>query len=627
MRPLSLHVSALNDAEYALYIPSLTDLALAEDQKQSNDDAYFEGLTVGVREARAWLRGRYSDVSTSDIDTILKYFHPNLGQTDCLTGGQFFAALRLVLHAEQGKGVDKGLAFVQGVCLLLERLWRQIEDGAHPESGPSRPPSPPKKRASQHGPPPRPPPLARPLSPLKQAPPPPARRTSHHSTPSLSNPFRPSAERSTPAITSSDDTALLPPSNNPFVTRAKSMNAGTSISKAEGRTPPLPPRKPVFGPPPRHASLGVSPAASTSSQRPVIPSFPPSGSIKTTHVTSPLMRQSLQASKAGQTMKRAEEQLERERIMQVLKSSSATSVHSSSPPRRFTAGSASTTATSDSDDLSLDKPPLPRRRRSPPPPSSASLEEVAGAYDSYRRQYTSPFRSAPGDRDSRTSPFSGSPTYTTTDLPAAPPTHPDRRQSVQLSEDSDPSWPPTPNSTRVSRSKSMHQQSPPPIPPPRRRRPESFQLAPNSSVENSPFTTPPQPNTSLLTRHVSLTAPNGRDPSETSPMANLQRTFANLHTKAQPRLDAARYKAEAGLSRRGYVNHAGGPWSEEGERGLMTDERGRDDGNSIDLDQDVFADEGYSDEGEGPDERGRTRDLRDADSLKWPAGDGWKPLT
>jgi hypothetical protein len=37
-----------------------------------------------------------------------------LGQSDVLTGGQFFAALRLVIHAELGDGVDRGLAFVQG---------------------------------------------------------------------------------------------------------------------------------------------------------------------------------------------------------------------------------------------------------------------------------------------------------------------------------------------------------------------------------------------------------------------------------------------------------------------------------------------------------------------------------
>ena len=34
-----------------------------------------------------------------------------------LTGGQFFAALRLVIHAELGDGVDRGLAFVQGALI------------------------------------------------------------------------------------------------------------------------------------------------------------------------------------------------------------------------------------------------------------------------------------------------------------------------------------------------------------------------------------------------------------------------------------------------------------------------------------------------------------------------------
>ena len=37
------------------------------------------------------------------------------------------------------------------------------------------------------------------------------------------------------------------------------------------------------------------------------------------------MKQSLQASKVAQTMKKAEEQLEKERVMQVLKSSSVVS--------------------------------------------------------------------------------------------------------------------------------------------------------------------------------------------------------------------------------------------------------------------------------------------------------------
>jgi hypothetical protein len=74
MRRLNLHASALNDAEYALYTASLDDLAEShttnDDDNRSYDDAYYDRLAVGVREARAWLRGRYSHVSVSDIDSV-----------------------------------------------------------------------------------------------------------------------------------------------------------------------------------------------------------------------------------------------------------------------------------------------------------------------------------------------------------------------------------------------------------------------------------------------------------------------------------------------------------------------------------------------------------------------------
>jgi hypothetical protein len=36
---------------------------------------------------------------------------------DAIHGGEFFAALRLVLHVEAGKDVDRALAFVQGFSL------------------------------------------------------------------------------------------------------------------------------------------------------------------------------------------------------------------------------------------------------------------------------------------------------------------------------------------------------------------------------------------------------------------------------------------------------------------------------------------------------------------------------
>lgn len=46
---------------------------------------------------------------------ILRLFSPDLGPADVLTGGQFFAALRLVSHVLGGKEMDPSLVFIQGV--------------------------------------------------------------------------------------------------------------------------------------------------------------------------------------------------------------------------------------------------------------------------------------------------------------------------------------------------------------------------------------------------------------------------------------------------------------------------------------------------------------------------------
>ena len=75
MRQLSLHASALNDAEYDLYTTSLADLddsdqdALSRDAV-THDDAYYERMKIGVREVRGWMRGRYSSVSPGNIDAV-----------------------------------------------------------------------------------------------------------------------------------------------------------------------------------------------------------------------------------------------------------------------------------------------------------------------------------------------------------------------------------------------------------------------------------------------------------------------------------------------------------------------------------------------------------------------------
>lgn len=73
MRRLNLHASALSDVEYKLYTSALHDLTESTEDEASNhssDDEYYERFTVGVREVRAWLRGRYSHIPASDIDSV-----------------------------------------------------------------------------------------------------------------------------------------------------------------------------------------------------------------------------------------------------------------------------------------------------------------------------------------------------------------------------------------------------------------------------------------------------------------------------------------------------------------------------------------------------------------------------
>lgn len=448
--------------------------------------------------------------------------------------------------------------------------------------------------------------------------------------------------------------------HNPFLMRDK--NGTSSKVNSDGRTPPLPPRKPVLqpplAPPPRHASYLLNSPTPAVPPKPTPPVIPPmlhassSSSINTTHVTSPLIRQSLQASKAAQTMKKAEEQLERERVMQVLKKASSPRPRSSSPSKKLENSALSASGSGSSSGIGMVAservPPLPARRasKSNPPSSTASsrrsVDQVASASIVPSR---SPFSG---------SPFSVSPNAITTDLPTlpAPPTHPDRKPS-DLSIPSAPSTPSSSQPPRVFRSKSMHHQSPP-VPPPRRRRPESVQLTPVASPESSPFFAAPHPHlsppksapqpssssTTGLSRHLSLQSHSRRDSSNRdpnlpnppdSPMANLQRTLTSLQLKAQPRLDAARYKAEAGLSRRGYVHHPHrSPWVEEGEEGLMARKR-----NGADREDGAGVDRGYDgavtdDEHSSDDERGRRLaagwDKGTNDNLKWPAGEGWKPL-
>ncbi|KAH7881884.1 hypothetical protein F5I97DRAFT_462945 [Phlebopus sp. FC_14] len=663
MRPLTLHVSALSDLEYNLYTASLDDLSVTSDTDAVHDDGYYERMTVGVREARAWLRGRYLDLPASDIDAILKLFHPNMLPSDSLTGGQFFAALRLVVHADTGEGVDRMLAFVQGESLVaftvpsasvvvmspyctddrLRAMRSRRINLAHPDTNKVHVPRPVSPRQPS----------------IKSPPSHPDRRRASTST-STSHELNPFAHRSvqqaTPLPSPSVDFETVPMprrhsqkiSHNPFLMRDKVESGESAATSAEnsttknGRIPPLPPRKPtqLSSTSARCASEAtpLSPQAANSSTLGTVPHVP----AKLGHVMSPLMRQSLEASKHGQTMKRAEEQLERERILQVLKSTSPSSsgtgrTRSSSPSKKDVH---MVYSGSESEEQRGPVPPLPRRHKPSPPSSSTSsslpsLDQVASATLKPLSSQTtnSPLRPPLPRRNLFVDTDDSSPVAGTGPMPA-PPMHPDRRLSngANDSQSSSPTFP------GVSRSKTVHcttATATPPLPPPRRKRPESVQLTLNSSTnEPAEFTSVKLPylhsRTSSfqgLSRHLSLT--RDRDTTDSSsPMSNIQKTITNLQLKAQPRLEAARYKAEAGLSKRGYVNPAqfgGTRWREESEEGLISDTR---------WTADPYSESTTDDDPDSGDERvdrlksgtSHSDVLTGADNLKWPAGEGWKPL-
>jgi hypothetical protein len=67
-RRLILHSSGLSDAEYDFYTESLLDIALPNESAAESTEP--ENLSVSVREARAWFRGRFPSLKVLDIDTV-----------------------------------------------------------------------------------------------------------------------------------------------------------------------------------------------------------------------------------------------------------------------------------------------------------------------------------------------------------------------------------------------------------------------------------------------------------------------------------------------------------------------------------------------------------------------------
>lgn len=91
-RPLFLHATALSDAEYAVYVDALYDVLELDDtapvggvggcseggagnsREALLTDEELETRLVGLRDARAWMRGRYKDVRVADIDKVRLVF-------------------------------------------------------------------------------------------------------------------------------------------------------------------------------------------------------------------------------------------------------------------------------------------------------------------------------------------------------------------------------------------------------------------------------------------------------------------------------------------------------------------------------------------------------------------------
>ena len=66
LRPLLLHVSALNDAEYTTYTASICDIVKPFNHLTTE----YNELSVGVPELQAWVRGRYPSLATSTLDSV-----------------------------------------------------------------------------------------------------------------------------------------------------------------------------------------------------------------------------------------------------------------------------------------------------------------------------------------------------------------------------------------------------------------------------------------------------------------------------------------------------------------------------------------------------------------------------
>ncbi|KAJ6459388.1 hypothetical protein C8R47DRAFT_1202968 [Mycena vitilis] len=523
MRPLSLHTSALNDAEYTLFTENLGSLLDSD-----GDDP--EAQTLTIREVRAWMRGRYPGIPAPTIDRILALFPSK----EAIHGGEFFAALRLVLHVEAGQDVERSLAFVQ------------VHPGL-PASAPA---------ASQ-------------------------------------------AE-----ISSSEDRSEVAPTttlrHNPFLPPAPGLTR-SKTAPTSSRAPVLPPRRAMAAPsapipPPRHPPL---PPRSASPPKPPTPA----------HITSTLMKQSLQASKTGQWLKQGQARLEQERVLQVLRSTSTTPRPAAAPEPDYMSASASSDGS-----------------RGRPVPSASSLEQVALA--SAQRAFDDAYR----DRDRE-----------------PPPMHPDR---IGKSAPSSVAGPPSVSSSSGGSSSRSRSRPPAPPSPERKPRPPPKPRSLNSVAHTSPFASPPSPFVSPPTTHR-LTRSTSLRPSPPPPSASASGSrrvrpesvhallgglgVGALRLAESPFGDPVRPPRARGEEREALVPHHHHHRRTASESDVDSDDETDADGSWVgvgrfgDSDVDGDADAGVGAEGmrEEEEEARRRREGIARDSLKWPVdveGEGWRPL-
>ncbi|QRV91286.1 hypothetical protein RhiJN_19304 [Ceratobasidium sp. AG-Ba] len=639
-RPLWLHISALSPDEYDTYPPALEDIAsIGQD-----GDKDWESRSVSVLVAKGWMRGRYRDQVDGDVvDKILRYFHPNMAQTDVLSAGQFFAALRLISHAQRGHALDKNLVFIQ----------------ARPFNEPTGRVSP-HKTKSLHNLRSLPPPIRPdPPRPTQLAPDEPASGSddqhvsSGHSgspvrgdpimpksappNPPSSNPFR--RTLSTPGdVTPNHQSGTAPPLPNfapalvaaalasnsavadddaspirdkfaPNLSRSMSVKAlpespsnpfrRTSHSPApppvRSQSPPLLPRRPPLPPretntpmlpPPRHPQQPVKPPKPSASSKPKIISMPSAGGAP-----SELIKQSLRAAKGAQRAN--ESSLEKQRTWEVIKSS-ATQGSSSNHNNNTNShsGVAQTVAQLTASNLRSLGPSSSAVPAGPSSSTSSSLDRVAAA---------------------RPDPLPP--------LPPKPASHHGHTRTASTLRQTEH---PTPQ--RPTRSKSLHHspsQTPPPdsapIQPPPRRRPESMQfVGSGQKPQPPPRATSPSPTSISASASASVSRRASLARSHTHTLYDEVRRRAG---ELEPKLDAVRAKAESKITNRGYVTRRG-----KGEQGEPL----------VDLDDRSSADMDWR-EWDRDEERDQTRRYRQTSPTRGldvdrdtPTPDfnssGWRPL-